>query len=267
MGGREKSNTGSATHSDWFRRSLMTLVTAGGAGAERASNHTAFVVDQLGRAIVAGEYPAETMIPLDPDLCEMFGVSRTVVREAKKTLIAKGMIQSKAKVGTHVRPADEWNMFDEDVLRWHATARNPTRFYEELYEIRMIFEPAAAAQAAGRVNQVDLDELNALCDRLATADNRTDFALADYEFHKQVLRLSGNRFLQSLGDLVQTALYSLFMAEHIGDFSERRESVAQRHRAIVSAIASGAQLDARDAMSRVIHDGYANVVMKGAVAG
>ena len=99
----------------------MTLVTAGGAGAERASNHTAFVVDQLGRSIVAGEYPAETMIPLDPDLCEMFGVSRTVVREAKKTLIAKGLIQSKAKVGTHVRPAVEWNLFDEDVLRWHTS--------------------------------------------------------------------------------------------------------------------------------------------------
>jgi len=241
----------------------MTLVTAGGAGAERASNHTAFVVDQIGRSIVAGEYPAETMIPLDPDLCEMFGVSRTVVREAKKTLIAKGLIQSKAKVGTHVRQPDDWNMFDEDVLRWHATMRNPTRFYEELYEIRMIFEPAAAAQAAGRVNQVDLDVLHALCDRLADAATSTDFALADYEFHKQVLRLSGNRFLQSLGDLVQTALYSLFMAEHIGNFSDRRETVAQRHRAIVTAIASGAPQEARKAMSRVIDDGYANVVVRG----
>lgn len=267
MGGKEKGSAGKDAHSDWFRRSLMTLVTAGGAGAERASNHTAFVVDQLGRSIVAGEYPAETMIPLDPDLCEMFGVSRTVVREAKKTLIAKGLIQSKAKVGTHVRSADGWNMFDEDVLRWHATARNPTRFYEELYEIRMIFEPAAAAQAAGRVNQVDLDALHALCDQLATADTPTDFALADYAFHKHVLRLSGNRFLQSLGDLVQTALYSLFMAEHIGDFAERRETVAQRHRAIVSAIASGAQLDARDAMSRVIHDGYSNVVLRAPIPG
>lgn len=265
MGGTEKGSTGKASHSDWFRRSLMTLVTAGGVGAERASNHTAFVVDQLGRAIVSGEYPAETMIPLDPDLCEMFGVSRTVVREAKKTLIAKGLIQSKAKVGTHVRPADEWNMFDEDVLRWHATARNPTRFYEELYEIRMIFEPAAAAQAAGRVNQLDLEELHTLCDRLAEADSHTDFAVADYEFHKQVLRLSGNRFLQSLGDLVQTALYALFMAEHVGHFSDRRETVAQRHRAIVSAIASGVQADAREAMSRVIQDGYANV-MTGRVA-
>ncbi|MFZ7093837.1 FadR/GntR family transcriptional regulator [Primorskyibacter sp. 2E233] len=240
----------------------MTLVQAGG-GAERASNHTSFVVEQLGRAIVAGEYPEETMIPLDPDLCEMFGVSRTVVREAKKTLIAKGLIQSKAKVGTHVRPADEWNMFDQDVMRWHTSVKNPVRFYEELFEIRLIFEPAAAAQAAGRVNQVDCEQLFALCDTLATATSRADFALADYEFHKQVLRLSGNRFLQSLGDLVQTALYSLFMAENAEPFPDRREKVASRHRAIATAIASGAPQDAREAMQRVINDGYRNALPGG----
>lgn len=250
-------NAGKTTNTDWLRRSLMTLVQAGG-GAERASNHTAFVVEQLGRAIVAGEYPAETMIPLDPDLCEMFGVSRTVVREAKKTLIAKGLIQSKAKVGTHVRPADEWTMFDQDVMRWHASVKNPGRFYEELFEIRMIFEPAAAAQAAGRTNQLDCEHLHALCDSLERAESRADFALADYEFHKQVLRMSGNRFLQSLGDLVQTALYTLFMSSPSATFSGRRDEVVARHRAIVAAIASGAPQEARDAMSRVIHDGFQN---------
>ncbi|MFW2543772.1 FadR/GntR family transcriptional regulator [Primorskyibacter sp. 2E107] len=237
----------------------MTLLQAGG-GADRASNHTAFVVEQLGRAIVAGEYPEETMVPLDPDLCEMFGVSRTVVREAKKTLIAKGLIQSKAKVGTHVRPADEWTMFDQDVMRWHASVKNPTRFYEELYEIRMIFEPAAAERAATRANQVDCDVLFALCDTLAAANSRADFAVADYEFHKQVLRLSGNRFLQSLGDLVQTALYALFLSESQEDFPERRELVVNRHREIARAIASGAAAEARAAMQTVITDGFDNAI-------
>lgn len=250
-------NAGKTKGSDWFRRSLMTVVQAG-IGSERASNHTAFVVEQLGRAIVAGEYPPETMIPLDPDLCEMFAVSRTVVREAKKTLIAKGLIQSKAKVGTHVRPADEWTMFDQDVMRWHASVKNPTRFYEELFEIRMIFEPAAAAQAAGRVNKVGCEQLHNLCTELQNASNRTDFALADYEFHKQVLRMTDNRFLQSLGDLVQTALYSLFLSKHAADFSDDRDEEVKRHWAVVAAISAGSQEEARDAMRKVIQDGYWN---------
>lgn len=233
----------------------MTLVSPG-ARLERASNHTNFVVEQLGRAIVAGEYPAESMIPLDPDLCEMFDVSRTVVREAKKTLAAKGLIQSKAKVGTHVRPAAEWNLFDEDVLRWHTSMKNPGKFYHELLEIRLIFEPAAAAQAARRANDVDCSDLFTLCDGLAGARSRADFAVADYEFHQHVLLLSGNRFLQSLGHIVQTALYSLFLAESEASFLHARAEVAGNHRRIANAICKAQPVEAQDAMAGVIRAGY-----------
>lgn len=225
-----------------------------GARSEKASNHTNFVVEQLGRAIVAGEYPQKTMIPLDPDICEMFGVSRTVVREAKKTLIAKGLIQSKAKVGTHVRSPDDWNMFDEDVLLWHATQKNPTKFYDDLFEIRMIFEPAAAARAAERANLIDTARLTELCDDMENATDHASFAIADYEFHKQVLKLSNNRFLRSLGDMVQTALYSMFMAEADKAFPDSKIDVACKHRTIALAIASGEAGKARNAMTDVIRD-------------
>lgn len=234
----------------------MTLVHSEGR-SEKASSHTKFVVDHLGRAIVSGEYPAETMIPLDPDLCEMFGVSRTVVREAKKTLIAKGLIQSKAKVGTHVRSPDGWNMFDEDVLRWHTSLKNPEQFYEDLFEIRLIFEPAAAAKVADLINSVDISKLSELCDDMQEAKDRTSFAIADYEFHKQVLKLSSNRFLQSLSDMVQTALFSLFMSEANDSFPESKAEVAQKHRAIVTAIASGEATRAHALMTEVIRDSYA----------
>ena len=227
-----------------------------GALAERASNHTTFVVDQMGQAIVAGDYPAGTMIPLDPDICEMFGVSRTVVREAKKTLIAKGLIQSKAKVGTHVRAADDWNMFDEDVLMWHAAQKNPTQFYEELFEIRMIFEPAAAAKAAKMANVVDSARLTQLCDDMERAADRASFAVADYDFHKQILKLSQNRFLHSLGDMVQTALYSMFMTEANDAFPQSKIEVSRKHRAIATAIARGEAALAHAAMTEVISDSF-----------
>ena len=243
-------------NSEWFRHAIMTLVHSGGR-SEKASSHTKFVVDQLGSAIVAGEYPTETMIPLDPDLCEMFGVSRTVVREAKKTLIAKGLIQSKAKVGTHVRPPDGWNMFDEDVLRWHTSLKNPELFYEELFEIRMIFEPAAAAKVADSINSVDISYLSKLCDDMIEAPDRAAFAIADYEFHKQLLKLSSNRFLQSLSDMVQTALYSLFLTEANEAFPDGKAEVAQKHRAIVTAIASGESTRAHALMTEVIRESYA----------
>ncbi|WP_417669736.1 FadR/GntR family transcriptional regulator [Roseibium sp.] len=229
----------------------MTFVATGGLGSQ-IGNHTDQVVEQLGRAIVSGEYPPETMIPLDPDLSEMFNVSRTVVREAKKTLIAKGLIQSKAKVGTHVRPSSEWNMFDPDVLRWHSVLKNARPFLEDLFEIRLIFEPAAAEQAAKRATDAECAALGKLCDDLSTGQDRAAVAVADLEFHKMVLKLSGNRFLQSLGDLVQTALYSLFIAEANERNDQETHEFVARHRAIVTAIANGDAEAASEAMRAVI---------------
>lgn len=251
---------GTQKGSDWLRRALMTVTPEG--RQERASNHTNFVVDQLGRAIVAGEYPVDTMIPLDPDICEMFGVSRTVVREAKKTLIAKGMIQSRAKVGTHVHEPEHWNMFDKDVLLWHASLKNPQQFYRELFDIRLIFEPAAAAKAAEMSNAVDNSALSSLCDEMEEATSRAVFAVADYEFHKQVLRSTGNRFLLSLGDMVQTALYSLFMAEGSDAFLKSQAAVALKHREMSDAISSGNAVDARRLMTQVIEDSYTRTLSR-----
>lgn len=229
----------------------MSFVAAGGL-ENRVGNHTSQVVEQLGRAIVAGEYPPETMIPLDPDISEMFNVSRTVVREAKKTLIAKGLLQSKAKVGTHVRPAEEWNMFDPDVLRWHAALKNAGPFFDELFEIRLIFEPAAASSAASRASEDDCRQLFELCDNLGSGQDRAAIAVADLEFHKMILKISGNRFLQSLGDMVQAALYSLFMAEANERSENESRDFVERHRAIVRAISAGQADAAHEAMRAVI---------------
>lgn len=247
--------------SNWLQHAIMSFAHSGARG-DKASNHTTFVVDQLGQSVVAGEYPTGTMIPLDPDICEMFGVSRTVVREAKKTLIAKGLIQSKAKVGTHVRSPDDWNMFDEDVLRWHTSLKNPAKFHEELFDIRMIFEPAAAARAAMMANSADHALLTKLCDDMANATDRAAFAIADYEFHKQILKLSRNRFLQSLGDMVQTALYSMFMTEANDAFPDSKADVASKHRNIAAAIASGDAATASSAMTEVISESFARTQVR-----
>ncbi|WP_321447894.1 FadR/GntR family transcriptional regulator [uncultured Cohaesibacter sp.] len=187
----------------------MSLTTAGGT-SQQAFNNTSKVVDQLGMAIVSGDYAEQTMIPLDPDLEEMFGVSRTVIREAKKTLVGKGLLQSKAKVGTRVRPSSDWSMFDPDVLRWHASLRKPGPFLNELHEIRLIFEPAAAALVAQRGRGEECAALTTECEHMAVAEDYVSYAVANIEFHTSILHMSGNRFLSSLGDMVQAALFSVY---------------------------------------------------------
>ncbi len=65
------------------------------------------------------------------------------------------MVQARARVGTRVRPRSSWNLFDTDVLKWHAEVGLEPDFFVHLAEIRMVLEPEAAAlcgpaQHAGR---------------------------------------------------------------------------------------------------------------------
>ncbi|EEW89548.1 bacterial regulatory protein [Brucella suis bv. 4 str. 40] len=76
------------------------------------------MVGELGRGIVAGTIPEGSILPGDHELSLRFGVSRTVLREAMKTLAAKRLIEPKAKVGTRVLGHASWNFFDPDVLSW-----------------------------------------------------------------------------------------------------------------------------------------------------
>ena len=78
-------------------------------------------VDVLGAAIVTGRYAVGSSLPPEPMLCDELGVSRTVVREAVKSLIAKGLLVTGPKLGTRVLAQDQWNWFDPDV--WPGNRR------------------------------------------------------------------------------------------------------------------------------------------------
>lgn len=108
------------------------------------------VLWQLGVAIVAGDYPEGTILPSDTELLQHFEVSRTVLREALKTLAAKGMIEARARIGTRVLPRRRWNLFDADVLAWHFETGPDVEFLRSLSEIRIGIELESAALAALR---------------------------------------------------------------------------------------------------------------------
>ena len=92
-------------------------------------------VDLLGEAIVTGRYPVGSSLPPEPMLCEELGVSRTVIREAVKSLIAKGLLVTGPKVGTRVLAEEQWNWFDPDVVAWQSRAGLSREFLRDLQEI------------------------------------------------------------------------------------------------------------------------------------
>ena len=195
-------------------------------------------VDHLGEAIVAGRYAAGASIPPEPLLGEELGVSRTVVREAVKSLIAKGLVTSGPKVGTRVQTSDQWNWFDPDVIIWQSKAGLTREFLRDLQELRRVVEPAAVRMAAERATSEDIAGIEAAFEGMRKAVHEGgDYVTYELRFHQGLLRASGNRMLvqmsKALGALLRTS-FEISTTRKDGP----KDSLPL-HRAVLDAVIAG----------------------------
>jgi DNA-binding FadR family transcriptional regulator len=222
----------------------------------RRSAH-GLAVEEVGRKIVTGVYPAGSVLPSSEDLTRELGISRTALREALQTLTAKGMVSARAKVGTRVLDETSWNMFDADILSWREAAGLPQSSLAMLYEMRQSLEPVAAALAAERRSDADVTRLQHWAERLKLDRGEVaEFVSADVAFHRLVLDMSGNPFMRSIGALISTALTASFTASAPTGGAEESALVQQQHLDVVAAIRRHDPEGASAAMTKVILQGW-----------
>lgn len=208
--------------------------------------------------IITGRLPSGAPLPAEDDLLRRFGISRTALRESLKTLAAKGMIQSKTRVGTTVLPSSHWNMFDPDVMSWRLEAGVDKDFLRSLYEIRFAIEPAAAELAASRRNEADLKRLGAIMEEMGASEELERFVAMDLAFHMAVLAASGNPLMQSIGSVIEAALVTALRRSAPYDDRDRLAATVAEHRAIYDAIVAADGPGAAEAMRFVITEGAVN---------
>lgn len=210
---------------------------------------TGQVATSLGQRIMAGELPPASA--LDPEaVAAEFSVSRTVVREAMKTLIAKGLVRARPKLGTFVADRGDWQLLDADVMEWRIGDRPDPRLVVELDEIRTMIEPSAARLAAERGTAPQRARIQRATDRLEAtyvtmdADSQQHID-ADLEFHRSILAAAGNELLEQLEVVLAPALKARddLAYRHIAN----REFL-RGHRAVCDAIAARSGEDAHAAM-------------------
>ncbi len=211
------------------------------------------IVHGVGLRIIGGELPPGTAMPAEAEWCVQLGVSRTVLREATKVLISKGLVESRRKTGTRVRPAQNWNLLDPDVLSWQLAVAPRDRFVREIFELRRTIEPSVAALAAVRASNVQLEEMAAALDGMESAgDNGRRFIDPDIRFHLCILNAVDNTMIRSLSGVIETALTTtmyLSLDNRLG----QRHSVPL-HRAVYDAFRARDPNAAREAMTRLIDD-------------
>jgi DNA-binding FadR family transcriptional regulator len=171
---------------------------------------SAQVAKILGMRIVSGEFRPGDALPIEEELCVAYGVSRTTIREAIKQLAAKRLVDVQPKVGTRVMPFADWNLLDRDVLAWRLHAQFDAKIVEDIYEMRLCFEPRATALAARDGSREEHHLLERRYTELVSAyampgDGRLA-AEADLEFHLAIINMSRNGMFITIGSGIKAAL-------------------------------------------------------------
>nr|WP_153401484.1 FadR/GntR family transcriptional regulator [Polymorphobacter fuscus] len=165
------------------------------------------IAHDIGVEIVSGLRKPGDIFGGEIEASEALGVSRTAYREAIRILAAKGLIESRPKAGTSVNPRHRWNLLDPDVLAWTFEGAPDPRFILDLFELRSLIEPAAAALAAGRRSDGDVAAMGMALDEMqrhGLADPRGRDA--DQRFHRAILAAADNEPLAALASSVGAAV-------------------------------------------------------------
>jgi len=165
------------------------------------------IVEKLQDDISSGKYKPGDLLVGEIASSEKLAVSRTAYREAVRILAAKGLVESRPKVGTKVTPRSKWQMLDPDVLAWTFEIEPDLELLQSLFELRSIVESAAAEMAATRRTSDHLDAMRDAIERmshytLATEEGRQ----ADQDFHAALLAATGNPYITSLTTGVNAAV-------------------------------------------------------------
>ncbi|MFE1588927.1 FadR/GntR family transcriptional regulator [Streptomyces sp. NPDC059402] len=166
------------------------------------------VLDTLGPAITAGEYPAGSVLRTD-ELAQRFEVSRSVMREAVRVLESMHLVESRRRVGVTVLAECEWNVYDPQVIRWRLAGSERPRQLRSLTVLRSAVEPVAAGLAARLATSEQCAELTE-CALGMVANSRghrlEEYLFHDVAFHRVILTASGNEMFARLGGVVAEVL-------------------------------------------------------------
>lgn len=196
---------------------------------------SAQVSRELGRKIVSGHYRPGDLLEDEAALAERYRVSRSVIRDAVKVLVGKGLLEVRRGIGTRVRNRNNWGLLDDDVLAWHQAAPPNPELLRQLMDIRRVIEPKAARWAAELGSEEAHAEISASQDSMEQEKGSIeDYIIADARFHRALLRAAGNDYLRAMEGVIFTALLNSIRLTN----KDPRDNAASIpfHRAITDAV-------------------------------
>lgn len=199
------------------------------------------VEDDLMNFILQEPVEIGQKIPNEFELAEKFGVGRSTIREAVKSLVSKGVLEVRRGSGTYVISTSS---IEEDPLGL-GRFQDKYKLALELFEVRLMLEPEIASLACQNAGEEEKAQLKELCDEVERMYlNGEDHVKKDVEFHTCIARCSRNRVVEILIPVINSAVITFANLTHRALVQETIET----HRAVTDAILRGDPVGARCAM-------------------
>ncbi|MCM2397389.1 FadR family transcriptional regulator [Rhizobium sp. S95] len=222
-------------------------------GRSAAPNFHSFIINEIGAGIVSGRFPVGSILPRDAELMDTYGVSRTVLREALKTLEAKGLVEARPKVGTRVSPKSRWQLFDQQVLLWHFEAGLDPQFVGYLFDVRRLLELETVRLAAKLRTADHIRMLYYWLQQMSVSRGMADsFALATLELHRILADTSQNPLLRAALGVTEFTLAAAMPVGDSRDNSVFYETAINRRRNLVQAVEAGNVAEAEASILQAI---------------
>jgi GntR family transcriptional repressor for pyruvate dehydrogenase complex len=202
------------------------------------------IVQQVEDAILKGQLKPGDQLPAERDLAHSFGVSRTAVREAVKTLREKGLVEAYSGRGTFVTNGTSHSIRQSLDLMVRI---NPLEGSANLAELRLVLEPEIAALAAARIEEQLLSTMREAVEDMDRSLRDPDaYVEADLDFHLALAEAAGNPLILSLLDSIVGLLRE--QRSRIFNVDGGPERGQFHHKRILAAVEQGNPEAAREAM-------------------
>jgi GntR family transcriptional repressor for pyruvate dehydrogenase complex len=200
------------------------------------------VADMMLETILSDRLQVGDRLPSERELGEQFGVSRTVIREAIRALVTKGVIDVRSGSGLRVAAVDA-NAVSESMSLF---LRGGTLDFEKVHEVRAVLEVHLAGLAAERATDDDVAQLRGIHERMQSETADVEAAARDdLEFHRAIARATHNELFLLLMDSIGSSLIDI-RRENLGSGSA--PMTLSQHESILEAIAAHDPDAARTAM-------------------
>ena len=184
--------------------------------------------------ILSGELrPGQRL--LEAQLSKELGVSQATVNGALQDLHNQGLVTKLLNRSTNV-------------------SRYTRREIENLFAVRLVLEPAAAAAVSAAWSTKSRDCLKEQVELMRLAARKKDlakFCLADYQFHQEVYRLSANSFLIQACQAIAAAPFAYILCDHLEALPTDYRALAEDHQELISAMEKGPEAAVKVTRARI----------------